>query len=438
MDLSGKKLAVYGLGVTGRATLNFLKKQKLQHLTICSRGAPESWNLDKNSFPYDIVMYSDEDPSFEGFSQDLDLLLLSPGIPRTHPLLRPVLKRVPIWNEIELASRIFKGPILAITGTNGKTTTVSLIGDVLKRLGVKAFVGGNIGIPFIEALKESYQCAILEISSFQCESLETFNPSVSGILNLFPNHGERYSQLEDYRASKWKMVKNLKDHQFVFIGKGVGLPPFDFEGKIEQVSDGFEEDFATLFDLKKMKIVGKHNRLNAYFAYLMLEKLMMILKISRESYVKAFQDSLNEYKGVEHRIEFIGKFQNLLVYNDAKSTNWEATITALKAVSEKQEKVYLVIGGQLRGNNDLPPEEFLNFISHSNLEVLTIGEAGEYFKQKEIKNFISCKNIDSAINSLKGKAGVLLFSPGFPSFDQFKNYAERGIYFKDLVLRVLR
>ncbi|CAM9901421.1 unnamed protein product, partial [Chrysoparadoxa australica] len=223
MDLSGKKVAVYGLGVTGHSTLEYLKTQKLGNLIILSRGNPEEWGIDSSSFPFPTTQFSESDLEVKKALRDRELILLSPGIPRTADALSDVVNDVPIWNEIELAYRSFKGPIMAITGTNGKTTTVSFIGDVLGRLGLKSFIGGNIGIPFVDALKTNdYDCAVLEMSSFQCESLENFHASVSGILNIFPNHGERYQSVEDYRVAKWQLVKKAEHEDHLFIGSGVG------------------------------------------------------------------------------------------------------------------------------------------------------------------------------------------------------------------------
>lgn len=438
MDLSGKKVAVYGLGVTGHSTLEYLKTQKLGNLIILSRGNPEEWGIDSSSFPFPTTQFSESDPEVKKALRDRELILLSPGIPRTADALSDVVNDVPIWNEIELAYRSFKGPIMAITGTNGKTTTVSFIGDVLGRLGLKSFIGGNIGIPFVDALNTNdYDCAVLEMSSFQCESLENFHASVSGILNIFPNHGERYQSVEDYRVAKWQLVKKAEHEDHLFIGSGVGAPPFTFHGSLNDLSSMNGSELDDYFDSSEMRIVGAHNRLNVTFAYLMLKRFMENFPEKKKIFKASFQESLREFPGVEHRVEALGKFGELEVFNDAKSTNWDATMTALQAVLERGEKIHLILGGQLRGNNDDAPAHFLSWVKEHEVEVFTIGEAGAFLKGKGHHFMTECGELSDAIQACREKKGVLVFSPAFPSFDQFKNYADRGRVFKTLLNQLL-
>lgn len=438
MDLSGKKLAVYGLGVTGLSTLNYLKTQKLENLVVISRGNPSEWGIEISDFPFPVSLFSEDDSQAKDSLKGRDLILLSPGIPRTAQVLSDALSTIPIWNEIELAYRFFSSPIMAVTGTNGKTTTVSFIGDFLKRLGLKVFIGGNIGVPFVEALNQKdYDCAVLEMSSFQCESLDQFHASVSGILNLFPNHGERYNSVEEYRISKWQLVKNVDHGDHLFIGEGVGKAPFNFQGSLIDLSKASGDELEDYFDLSEMKLVGSHNRLNVYFAYLMVKRFLDQFPDTQKNFKKAFQEAINEFAGVEHRVECLGEFGELEVFNDAKSTNWDATMTALEAVSERKKEIHLIIGGQLRGNNDLPPEEFLNWTEENKVKVYSIGEAGALFEGKGEYDINHCHDLETCLHQIKGKSGVLVFSPAFPSFDQFKNYADRGKVFKTLVNQLL-
>ncbi|MCR9205405.1 MAG: UDP-N-acetylmuramoyl-L-alanine--D-glutamate ligase [Halobacteriovoraceae bacterium] len=438
MDLSGKKLAVYGLGVTGNSTLDYLKTQSLSDLIVLSRGLPKDWGINKKDFPYPVFLFSEDDPKVKNQLKDRDLILLSPGIPRTTEALNEVLATIPVWNEIELAYRSFDGPIMALTGTNGKTTTVSFIGDFLKRLGLNVFVGGNIGVPFVDALKSNnYDCAVLEMSSFQCESLDNFRASVSGILNLFPNHGERYSSVDDYRTSKWQLVKNAEHGDHLFIGMGVGEPPFSYEGSLIDLTSITGQELEDYFDISSMLLVGSHNRINVYFAYLMLKRFLEQFPETKKNFKRAFQDAINEFPGVEHRVECLGNYGKLEVFNDAKSTNWDATMTALKAVSEREQPIHLIIGGQLRGNNDDPPKDFLNWTHENKVEIYSIGEAGAFLEGTGNEEINFCSDLETALNQVKEKEGVLVFSPAFPSFDQFKNYVERGTVFKTLVSQIL-
>lgn len=438
MDLTGKSLAVYGLGVTGLATLEYLKTQSLKDLLVLSRGEPKDWEIQSKDFSFPLTLKSESDESLREELSQKDLILLSPGIPKTVPVLAKAVDKVPIWNEVELAFRFFKKPILAVTGTNGKTTTVTFLGECLRALGLRPFIGGNIGIPFVDSLKEreAYDCAVLELSSFQCELLDEFHAPVNCILNLFANHGERYENTDEYRRAKWELVRKATPEDLLFIGNGVGESPFDFNGELTDLSSLKGSELSNLFDLSQLKVVGAHNRINLTFAYYMVKSFVekKFPELNNSKLNDTFQSTLNAFSGVEHRVEGLGKRNGFWIFNDAKSTNWEATLTAIRAVREKELPIALVLGGQLRGNNDLPPKEFLEIIEKDECSVFTIGEAGKLLDGDY--PFMFCDTLEMALKEIKSnftKDCCLLFSPAFPSFDQFKNYADRGRVFKKLI-----
>lgn len=445
MDLTGKKVAVYGLGVSGQATLRFLQDFKLSSLLVINKGAPASWPSETQDtlklFSCALECMSESNEEASGRLSESDFIILSPGIPREVEILKEALrKNVPIWNELELGAQMSDIPILAVTGTNGKTTCVTFMGEVLKEAGCDPFIGGNIGRPLLDGLKErrDFGVILLEVSSFQCESLENFHPRVAGILNIFPNHGERYSDVESYRKSKWLLVQNQLSTDIVFTGPDVGECPFFFEGKKRDLTKVAEEDLKKNFDLSALKLVGKHNRWNLGFCWNFLKEACAVLTCEEEVLKKSFQKMISSFKGVEHRLEFLKETDHYTIYNDAKSTNWQATLTALEGVRELRQPITLILGGQLRGHSDQPSKELLNWIENSQVEVLTIGESGKFLLDQGLP-FHHLGDLNHCFEFLKNwqkEKHTLLFSPAFPSFDQFLNYADRGREFKEIFSRL--
>jgi UDP-N-acetylmuramoylalanine--D-glutamate ligase len=443
MDLSGKKIAVYGLGVSGLGAITYLRGIALDSLVIVNKG--EGWESEVGAFSYPITTLSEGTPEAITALSQVDLILLAPGIPRSSETLREAhANKIPIWNELELASRFFLGPIIALTGTNGKTTSVSFLEVVLKELGFHPFVGGNIGRSFLEGLstKENFDVALLEVSSFQCESLDQLRAEVAGILNLFPNHGERYDHVEDYRLAKWLLARPQKKGDHFFVGPGCGAAPEAFEATIHPV---LEEELSEHFDISTLKIVGEHNRFNLWFCWRMIKAFCDERGLEARP---AFERAMISFKGVEHRIEYVGTLKKnsrvTTFYNDAKSTNWQATLTAMKAVSELGQKVSVLIGGQLRGHNDEAPKEIVEFLKeHPSYKVFLYGESRKLleksFNDKGDEEGVvkaSAVSLEEVVELAKehqsDKEEVILLSPAFPSFDQFKNYAQRGKRFKEL------
>jgi len=441
MNLAHKKVAVFGPGVSGKASLKFLELLDTQgpaEILVIGSGDAKLWGLKEQytRSPYRIV--PQDDPSCAEELACCDLILLAPGIARECAVLATAFERgVKVWCEVELAYQFNKNlPIVAVTGTNGKTTTVTLLGELFRAFGLRTFVGGNIGLPFVEACKEKYDIAILELSSFQLESLEDFHASVTAILNVFPNHGERYNDHEQYRLAKWNIIAHQNSDEFLYTGEGVGNVTIS-KGSPERVeiSRDFEQqllDEVSGFDFSKLKIVGLHNRKNIWFAWKLFSQALS--DENGEKVAQVFRDTVYRFSGVEHRVEALEKWRSIEVYNDAKSTNWEATLTAVKAVEELKLPIILVMGGQLRGNNDLPKSCELEELKKSVDHCLVIGESGQVLAKndeffEDVKNIVGVKGY---LEQRKVADSILLFSPGFPSFDQFKNYAHRGREFKKL------
>lgn len=448
--LLNKKIGLFGLGVSGLSAFKLLNAlnvfNETNPLIIINSGPKEIWGKDflKNK---NIICVEEENALTEMIDQ-LELVILSPGIPRDHFLLKNLMeKKIPIWGEIELAYQYLEqqnalSPIIGITGTNGKTTVTTFLGELIS-LKYSTFVGGNIGVPFCDyALsifggQKKVDYIILELSSFQLESTERFHLNIGLMLNIFQSHGERYAKVEDYLNSKILIAKNMNE---------AGLLIYPAENKIEfaDIDKKFTkyntrkikidlENPKTTFDLKLFKLPGIHNLMNLCFVVEVAKELKIPSEI--------IQKSINSFKGVKHRIQFIEsknrEFKNIIFFNDAKSTNWDATLTAISAMKNYELPLYLILGGKLRGTGDsiIP---FKKIILENVTKVYLIGESmNSIVEEADCSQFVKSQTLDASfknfIKECQNKNAILLFSPAFPSFDQFKNYGERGEAFIKLI-----
>ena len=446
IELKNKRIAVFGMGVSGLSALRMLHALGADIIAINS-GDIHSWAKAPGVLDYISLTrcYCENDNLLPKILEEISLVILSPGIPRDHHLLVPLHERgVPVSGELELAYRYLESinklaPIIGITGTNGKTTTTTFLGEMIEMDHKKVFVGGNIGVPFCDYAfdifkqNEEADFILLELSSFQLESIDHFHVNIAIILNLFQNHGERYHSIEDYGRSKFNITNRFtKDDLLIYP------EDFSFISSWAKLEKGLKKSVNTQqpvckYDLSLFKLPGIHNRVNLNFILLAAEAIGL-----SES---AIINSINTFGGVHHRVEFVDDLAGLphfVAYNDAKSTNWDATITAVEAMKGMQGNLYLIIGGKKRGHGDsiLPYLDFLKSRVHS---FYLIGEMGEEI-ESEIKGLVSYKKLntlDKTVEDLKfnkaSEKGILLFSPGFPSFDQFKNYVHRGEHFVRLL-----
>lgn len=421
------------MGKSGKSAVELAKKMK-QDLYAINRGPVESWYESEklDSLIESCSCYSEDD--FTEHFHKMDEIVVSPGIPTTHPALKQaVAKGVKILSEIEYAYREVRDiPVIAITGSNGKTTTTTMIAEALKKAGKKVFCGGNIGVPYCDLpiSGEKVDFAVIEVSSFQLETIHEFHPHIGLILNIVPNHSERYDAVHDYARAKFNMLKNMTSEDHLILGlenaylKDIekSLPQKDFFSK-----GHLPESFTKIFSFKDAKVKGEHNEANFYAAYKVLE----LLEINNLQ--KLFQQFINEFPGVSHRLEYVLTKNNLNLYNDAKSTNVEATITAIKAFKDSQDDFYLIMGGKLRNESDRFLDSLMPFKKQIKM-IFTIGEVTDRLYEELKGEFKVEKGQDlkTVFNYAKthNLQGNLVFSPSFPSFDQFKNYVDRGEKFK--------
>lgn len=438
-----KQVAVFGLARSGVAAVRLLRELGLETHAV-NEGPVESW---RGRDGLEQILSADkchaQSDALELFGK-VDLIILSPGIPRTHVVLNKARANgVRIVSEIELAYWCTSTvPVIAITGTNGKTTTTTMIAESLRLAGKKVFCGGNIGVPYCEmALQmnagQSFDYAVIEVSSFQLETIEHFHPHIGLVLNLTPNHSERYDRHEDYGLAKLNLLKNMTAEDHLIIGEETGIM-LEWVKNTPPVRHLFSKarlpaDFVAQFDFSQGVLVGGHNQANYFCAWKVHELL------GTPDLKQFFQRFIATFAGVEHRLEFVGSFAGLKVYNDAKSTNGEATRTALSAF-DSSGGLYLVIGGKLRNQTDVLLPDLLPF-KNKVTKVFTIGETSERLLKELQQDFaveavFDLDGLLARVRELK-LTGNLVFSPAHPSFDQFKSYVNRGEVFKAKVRKQL-
>ncbi|RJP29805.1 MAG: UDP-N-acetylmuramoyl-L-alanine--D-glutamate ligase [Candidatus Omnitrophota bacterium] len=346
------------------------------------------------------------------FIRGRDLIVVSPGVDDSSPALKWAKElSIPVISEIELASRLCPGTIIAVTGSNGKTTVTTLIGKVLQANSKKAFVCGNIGTPFtleVKKIKEG-DFAVVEVSSFQLEKIDTFKPKVAVILNITPNHLDRYSSMDEYITAKKRIFKNQdKSDYLVLNGKDEVLNKVSVQAQSKVMFFSESADF--------------NPNQEAVMA------VASVFGINRDVCKSVFK----EFRGIEHRMEFVKEISGVKFINDSKATTVDSALWAIKNI---KEPIILIAGGKDKG------VDYKVMLPGSNgkvKEVILIGEAKEKIR-KALKGFLPLDDaltLDEAVNKafVKARKGdCVLLSPMCASFDMFLNYEERGKAFKHAV-----
>lgn len=451
MDLINKKVTVIGCRKSGVAAAKLVKQ--LGGIPFVS----DSNNDDKMALFVEELVNNEIQFEVGGHTEkiyDADLLVISPGVPSDSPSIKEALIRgIKVVSEIELGSLYCKGKIIAITGTNGKTTTTSLMGHIIETSGRKSYVAGNIGIKaFCEIALDvgEDEYIVLEISSFQLDFIESFKPKIAMILNITPDHLNRYNnKFENYIASKYRIFMNQESTDYLILNGDD--PVFDkypvitkskikYFSLLKQIEDGIgvnENSFRLKLSenqefeckLDELKLPGEHNIANA-MATIIAAK---IIGVTDEDIVKG----LNSFKAVEHRIEFVEEIKGVRYYNDSKATNIDSVWYALKSFTEP---IYLILGGLDKGNDY---NQIKNLIVERVKKIYAIGSSADkvYDFFNGIKPVEKKESLQDCINSayIEAKAGeVLLLSPACASFDMFDSYEHRGRVFKDGVRSLKR
>src|SRR5215470_11616089 len=444
MELRNKQVLVVGLARTGVECARFLVNQgaKVAASDLRSETDLENEIHALEGLPMRYLLAGEERHWLDG----IDLLVPSPGVPAANPLLREADRRgIEILSEIDLAYRFFRFPIVAITGTNGKSTTTTLVGEMLKANGTKVFIGGNIGAPLIGFAGGDWEWGVVEISSFQLEWIKEFRPRVAVLLNLSEDHLDRYPDFAAYCGAKERIFENQtasdvailnRDDSLVW-GMARGMPArivcFGFSEVDQGVFAKSEEiiwrDASTeeRFPLRHVKIQGVHNVENMMAAIAVAKAIGMPAQI--------IQQTLEKFPGLEHRLEFVREKNGVRYYNDSKGTNVGAVVKSLASFSAP---VILLAGGVDKGGDyGVLAKE----ISRTVKKLVVFGAAKDRIRASlgQLTRTAIAANLDDAVRAAFDDAvpgDVVLLSPACSSFDMFRDYEERGRVFKDLVRKL--
>ncbi len=444
----GKQVAVIGLGRSGFAAARLLSVHGA-HVVVLDDKTPEKlsgWIERAEQLAHVKLLLGGIDPATVA---NADLVVVSPGVPANHPTLEAAREKgITVIGEMELAFGYCPAPVAAITGTNGKTTTTTLAAAMIQASGQKAVACGNIGKAFSEAVFElsTEDWAVLEVSSFQLETIEEFRPKVAAVLNVTPDHLDRHQGMQEYVETKGRIFENQKPgdaallnlsdkytpilstlvksrlYFFGFPGNKPAPKPgcYALDGKIELLG-------RPLLPVSELKIPGPHNVENACAASLMAS----LCGVPDESIAKTLRD----FTGVEHRLEAAGEINGVRFVNDSKGTNVDSV---LKALESFERPIVLILGGRDKAS------DFTKLGSLVKQKVTRIVAFGEC-KQKIVQQLspaatvVEAGSLEETVNGAYAaceRGGVVLFSPGCASFDMFQNYEDRGRQFKAVVAKM--
>ncbi len=455
MNLSGKNILVIGAGLSGVAAAKVAAGLGAK---VTLSDAKDEGQFAEDFSPLRAMGINTKfGKQEENLLDGVDMLMLSPVVPVKVPIAQAAIKRgIKVTNEVELAYALAKSPIAAITGTNGKTTTVTLAGLLLQTKFNKVGVGGNIGIPLSEEVLRVGEkgATVAEISSYQMEVAADFHPKVAAVLNVTPDHIKRHGSMEVYQAMKEKIFMNQTAEDFLVLNYDDELTRgmkdraksqvCYFSGKEELAEGAFIQDGLLvlkwggktyeLVSVKELGIKGAHNVLNALAA----AAVAFFMGAEPAKMTKVLKD----FKGVEHRIEFTALVDGVPYYNDSKATN---TDSAIKALETFDGHIILLAGGDDKGT-DLT--DFMALVKKKTDALILMGDAAARFKENALKAGIAAENIieagysmDKAVQEAKKLAHsgqIVLLSPACASFDMYNGFEERGRDFKRAVGELAR
>jgi UDP-N-acetylmuramoylalanine--D-glutamate ligase len=445
MNLSGQRILVIGLGKTGIASARFLAGKGAVVVVTDEKPLSELKDaISELGNAYANCEFCKYDPDILA---RVDMIIPSPGVPPSNILLvEAVNKKIPILSEIELAYRFLKPPMIAITGTNGKTTTTTLIGKLLARGGKKAFVGGNIGNPLIGYVdgKQDDDYAVVEVSSFQLQWIQYFHPFISILLNTTCDHVNYHGSFEAYRMTKERIFENQEKSDLAILNADEprsSVLAKNMSSKVQffststNVTKGMYLDHNTLinyttgndrevYPLDMIKIPGLHN----------IENVMASIMAARECGCSPGNiiSAIADFKGISHRIEFTCEKNGVAFYDDSKGTNVGAVVRALETFSRP---IILLLGGRDKEGDF---ETLSPLVGEKVKELVLFGEARDRINDliggivKTSKATTLKEAIEIAYHN-SSPGDIVLLSPGCASFDEFSNYKERGRFFKDAV-----
>ena len=451
LEIAGRKTLVLGAGRSGVASAAFLAARGAV-VALHDKKPVEEWSEAARSLKERKVgLIAGDLPSW--LLDQIDLVVISPGVPTNSIPARYVdRKDGEVIGEVELAYRFMKGRVIGITGSNGKTTTTTLIGELLKNAGIETQVGGNIGTPLLSLADSSKgeTWTVAELSSFQLETIKDFRANVAICLNVTPNHLDRYDSFADYAAAKHRIFLNQTRDDVAVLssddeitstwGKGLKANTVFFSVRRELDEGLFlrgrdlvcrangKEKVLTTRD--EIFLRGLHNVENVLAGF--------AAGLAAGADPESMRKTVADFKGVEHRIEFVAEICGVKFYNDSKATSVDATSKALEALSEEKGKTVLILGG--RGKN-APYAPLVDLIGRSVRTIVLVGEDADNI-ESQLRGHVDMLRAASMEDAVKisfenARPGdSVLLAPACASFDMFRSYEERGEVFKTEVMRI--
>ncbi|HVG29420.1 MAG TPA: UDP-N-acetylmuramoyl-L-alanine--D-glutamate ligase [Pyrinomonadaceae bacterium] len=450
MELSGKKVLVVGAGLSGVAAARFLAARGAV-VALNDRKPLEEWSHEARSLQGEGVgLLAGDAPMW--LLDQIQLVVVSPGVPtKSIPVRYCERAGAEVVGEVELAARFLRGRLVAITGTNGKTTTTTLVGELLKGAGLDAQIGGNIGTPLTTLVESSSEdgWTVVEVSSYQLETIRDFHPQVAIVLNLMPDHMDRYETLTDYAAAKHNVFRNqaegdiailnaddqvisswgpgLRAHVTLFsVRRELGEGLFLRAGReiVSRTRDGEK----VLMTRDEIPLRGLHNVENVLAA--------LAAGLACGADPASMRETIRNFRPVEHRLEFVAEVGGVKFYNDSKATNVDAAVKAFEAFADEPGRVVLILGG--RGKN-APYAPLAPLVERKARALVLVGEDADRI-EAELKAvapaLARATDMADAVRRAREAAepgDVVLLAPACASFDMFKSYEHRGRVFKEAV-----
>lgn len=444
MDWKDKRVAVIGLARSGLAAARKLKEIGADPFLTDIRSKEELKDIITiiSDFEYELGEHS-------GKILNNKLIIVSPGVPLDIPILEKAReKEIPIWSELEFGFQLVKdtsSKIIAITGSNGKSTTTSLIHHILKESGKNALLAGNIGLPFTSfpIEKGEYDFIVLEVSSFQLDAIERFKPDIAVLLNITPDHLNRYHTFDAYRSSKLRIFENQTENNFAILNydddeckqlNKTGLSKKIFFSVKEKVNEKvwFQDDkiwiksvdmTSHLFS-NDLPIRGLHNISNAVASSL----VGVLCGLKPDQIIAA----LKSFKGLEHRLEWVAEIDERIFINDSKATN---CVSVEKALTSFDKPINLIMGGSDKNENF---SSLISLIKKNVINLIVLGETKTQIVRmfKKFVNTVEVSDLQEAVQTaykISEPGEYILLSPGCASYDMYNNFEERGKHFKQLV-----
>lgn len=433
MIATSKVKAVVGTGITGLSVARFLAAKQQAFVLLDTRTNPPNLEKIRQEFPGVTIECGELNPET---LLACDEIILSPGVAMATPAIDEAKNAgIPVVGDIELFVRYATAPIVAITGSNAKSTVTTLVGEMAKAAGIRVAVGGNLGTPALELLSDEVELYVMELSSFQLETVTKLNAKVATILNISADHLDRYENMRAYILAKLRIyfgaeriVVNRND-LLTHPPIATGVKPVYFGGKADFGGFGLIEEngeeylaknLTPLMPARELKIRGRHNVDNALAA--------LALGDAAGIPVDAMLAALKSFKGLKHRCEFVAEKNSVEFYNDSKGTNIGATLAAIQGLARDPHQLIVILGGEGKGQDFTELAPALKAI---NSQVVLIGRDAPLIEQalQQATKITHANSMQDAVNksfALAKEGDAVLLSPACASFDMFKHYEDRG------------